>query len=293
MSTSHADKARLAHRVLRLKENGVGSEQRLRGLAGRGLADADGESLDQAIGSSTAHPLGAVALATYDFIDAERPGPTDAKLVERLFNQSLTDIWKQWDEAVTANLEQTLDNSALKEWRASVARDQKAAEEAWGEAGFGPDEIHPYFGHNRFTEGAANALYDLGRQGHLDGSINESVATIKVALIDSAVYTVNLATHQFMSSVASVVAASGALTTKTVAAGVFDADDVTLASVTGAQSEAIIGYQSSAVGGGADVANTAQRLIWYIDTATGLPVTPNGGNITITWDSGSNRIFKL
>jgi hypothetical protein len=34
-------------------------------------------------------------------------------------------------------------------------------------------------------------------------------------------------------------------------------------------------------------------LIFYIDTATGLPCTPNGGNITVAWDSGANKIFKL
>jgi hypothetical protein len=28
-------------------------------------------------------------------------------------------------------------------------------------------------------------------------------------------------------------------------------------------------------------------------TGSGLPVTPNGGNITVTWDNGTNRIFKL
>jgi hypothetical protein len=28
-------------------------------------------------------------------------------------------------------------------------------------------------------------------------------------------------------------------------------------------------------------------------TSSGLPVTPNGGSITITWDNGANRIFKL
>ena len=34
-------------------------------------------------------------------------------------------------------------------------------------------------------------------------------------------------------------------------------------------------------------------LIAFIDTATGLPCTPNGGNINVVWDSGANRIFKL
>lgn len=28
-------------------------------------------------------------------------------------------------------------------------------------------------------------------------------------------------------------------------------------------------------------------------TASGLPVTPNGGNISIAWDNGANKIFKL
>lgn len=28
-------------------------------------------------------------------------------------------------------------------------------------------------------------------------------------------------------------------------------------------------------------------------TGSGLPVTPNGGNIVVTWDNGANRIFKL
>lgn len=28
-------------------------------------------------------------------------------------------------------------------------------------------------------------------------------------------------------------------------------------------------------------------------TASGLPVTPNGGNINITWDTGASKIFKL
>ena len=31
----------------------------------------------------------------------------------------------------------------------------------------------------------------------------------------------------------------------------------------------------------------------YIDTATGLPITPNGGDIIVTWDNGINKIFRL
>ena len=34
-------------------------------------------------------------------------------------------------------------------------------------------------------------------------------------------------------------------------------------------------------------------LIAMIDTATGLPITPNGGDIIVTWDNGVNKIFKV
>jgi hypothetical protein len=33
--------------------------------------------------------------------------------------------------------------------------------------------------------------------------------------------------------------------------------------------------------------------IVVIDTATGLPFTPTGGDVSIVWDNGTNRIFKL
>jgi len=134
----------------------------------------------------------------------------------------------------------------------------------------------------------ANALYDKGREGFLDGSIDWDTNDIRVILIDVADYTVNLATHTFLNEVPAIsrVATSGALTSKTVAAGVADAADVVLAAVTGDPSEAIVIYQHTGV-------ETTSRLIAYIDTATGLPVTPNGGDITIQWDNGANKIFKL
>lgn len=38
---------------------------------------------------------------------------------------------------------------------------------------------------------------------------------------------------------------------------------------------------------------STSQLIAYIDTETGMPVTPNGGNIGVSWDSVVNRIFKI
>ena len=134
----------------------------------------------------------------------------------------------------------------------------------------------------------ANALYDHGREGFLDGSIDWDTDDIKTILVDTADYTVDLAAHEDLADVAgaAIVATSGNLANKTVAAGVADADDITFALVTGDPCEAIIIYQDTGVA-------ATSRLIAYIDTATGLPVTPGGGNIGIAWDSGANKIFKL
>jgi hypothetical protein len=134
----------------------------------------------------------------------------------------------------------------------------------------------------------ANALYDKGRESFLKGEIAIATDNIKAVLVDTGAYTVNLATHQFLSDIAAGarIATSGNFTTKTTAAGVFDADDLALAGVSGASVEAVVIYQDTG-------SAATSRLIAYIDTATGLPVTPNGGGINIVWDSGANKIFKL
>lgn len=134
----------------------------------------------------------------------------------------------------------------------------------------------------------ANALYGLGRQAFLDGDIDYSADSIKVILVDDADYTVSIDTDQFLSDVpaGARVATSGNFASKTSTLGTADAADVTFSAVTGDQSEALVIYQDTGVEG-------TSRLIAYIDTATGLPVTPNGGDITVQWDAGANRIFTL
>ena len=141
-----------------------------------------------------------------------------------------------------------------------------------------------------------SALFGPGREGFLDGTINwGATPVLKAALVRG--YTFNSA-HKWVSDVTgaggTLVATSSALASKTVTLGVADAADVVFATVTaGAAIPAVIIFQASAVTGGADVASSAQRLICHIDTATGLPVTPNGQNITVAFDNGSNKIFML
>lgn len=141
----------------------------------------------------------------------------------------------------------------------------------------------------------ANAMFDPGREGFLDGTIDYDTAVIKAALVRG--YTFSAA-HKFVSDVTgaggTLVATSAALGSKTVTNGVADAADTTWSAVAaGAAITSVLVFQSSAVTGGADVAATAQRVIAYIDAATNLPVTPNGGDITSAWDNGANKIFKL
>ena len=132
----------------------------------------------------------------------------------------------------------------------------------------------------------ANALYDKGREGFLDGTIDWDTDNIKVALIDTGVYTVNLSTHSASSDLLGIVDETANLSSKTVTDGVADAADETITAVTGVTVEALVIYQDTGTPG-------TSRLIAYIDTATGLPLTPNGGDVTIEWDRGSNRIYKL
>jgi hypothetical protein len=141
----------------------------------------------------------------------------------------------------------------------------------------------------------ANALFDPGREGFLDGTIDWDTAVIKVALVRG--YTFS-ASHKFVSDITGasgvLAATSAALSSKTVTNGVADAADITFSAVAqNASNHYLLVFQSSAVTGGSDVAATAQRVIAWIDTGTNIPVIPNGGDVTIAWDNGSNKIFKL
>jgi len=133
----------------------------------------------------------------------------------------------------------------------------------------------------------ANALYTKAKQHLIDGTINLDTNDIRAILVDGADYTPVLATHETLANIpaAARVAVSGALQSKTVTDGVFDAADIVLSAVSGDQFEYIALYQHT----GAESA----LLLLLIDTATGLPCTPNGSDITISWSNAAEKIFKL
>ena len=141
----------------------------------------------------------------------------------------------------------------------------------------------------------ANNLFTPGREGLLDQTISLPNGVIKVALTRS--YTFNAA-HKFVSDVtgagATLAATSTALASKTMTGGAFNAASVTFSSVAAnGSSHGLLIFQSSANTGGADVASSAQRLIAWLDTGTNLPITTNGGDIVVTWDTGANKVFHI
>jgi hypothetical protein len=134
----------------------------------------------------------------------------------------------------------------------------------------------------------SNALYSKAKEGFLDGSISWTANDIRAVLIDNSAYTVNLLSHSYLSDVpaGARIATSGNLANKTATLGVADADDVTFVAVSGVQSESIVLYKHTGT-------ESTSTLIAYIDTSTGLPVTPNGEDIVIIWDAGAYKIFGL
>lgn len=125
----------------------------------------------------------------------------------------------------------------------------------------------------------ANALYNTFKEGLLDKLFDLNTDTIKASLVDGADYTYSAAHDEYSGAsrdvaLAAIVAESGALGSPTIVSGVFDTADFTWTTVTGDQSEIILLWDDTL---------TNDRLIAYYDTGiTGMPVTPNGGNINVT-----------
>lgn len=140
----------------------------------------------------------------------------------------------------------------------------------------------------------ANGLYVLTQNNFLSKAATTPDMdgdTIKLVLTDHGVVTPNLSTHQYYSSISTgtVGALSAALASRTIgtiAAGVFGAANMAPAftAVSGASVESMSLLKDTGVG-------TTSDLICYWDTATGLPLTPNGGDVNVNFNASG--IFKL
>lgn len=131
----------------------------------------------------------------------------------------------------------------------------------------------------------ANRLFDLGREAFLEGGIDALTDTLKCSLVSNS-YTPNFATDQFYNVISggAIIAAGVALTSKTGSAGTLSAANLIWTSVSGSAASYIVLYKDTG-------SSSTSPLIGLIDTASGLPITPNGGDITVAWAGGA--VFTL
>lgn len=137
----------------------------------------------------------------------------------------------------------------------------------------------------------ANALYQLTKQAWLAGTSgydldnDNSTDGPFCALVDAGTYTFSQS-HDMYNDLSGVVGTDQRLTGPTVTNGAFDGSDLTYTAVTGNSVEALVIYRHNSG------ANSTWPLVAYIDTSvTNLPVTPNGGNITIAWHASG--VFSI
>lgn len=132
----------------------------------------------------------------------------------------------------------------------------------------------------------ANSMYDFGLENLLEGSIDFDANDIKSILVDEADDTIDLNADEDLAdrAGAAIVATSGNHASKTTTDGVADSADLTFSAVTGDPCESIDTYKDSGVA-------ATSLLLCNHDTGTGLPVTPNGGDIIVAWHASG--IFSL
>jgi activator of HSP90 ATPase len=137
----------------------------------------------------------------------------------------------------------------------------------------------------------ANAIYPeykeflLSAAANVSLNVNDATDGPFVALVDTGTYTYSSA-HDFYNDLSGVVGTDQRIATPTIANGTFDGDNVTFTAVSGNTVEALVIYRHNSG------ANSTWKLVAFIDTGqTGLPVTPNGGDITVSWHASG--IFTL
>jgi hypothetical protein len=141
----------------------------------------------------------------------------------------------------------------------------------------------------------ANALFVAYRNGIIGAHatrVDYDADTIRAMFVDGADDTPVAATDDFIDDILSAarvpaIASCPALASKTVgtvAAGVADAADTVFTALTGDQSEFLILFKDTGT-------ESTSNLIAMWDTATGLPLTPNGGNVNVVWNASG--IFSI
>lgn len=132
----------------------------------------------------------------------------------------------------------------------------------------------------------ANNFYKKGLQSLLSAGLNFLSDTIKIACVDTAAYTADFSTDQYLNIIpgGDVIARSGGLSGKTITLGVFKADNATFSGVTGDTFEAIVVFKDTGT-------DSTSPMFLYITSYTGLPAVPIGGPLIVQWPAAG--IFDL
>lgn len=138
----------------------------------------------------------------------------------------------------------------------------------------------------------ANALFDIYKEallggGNLGGTLIDLTGdTIVVGLVDTGTYDPDIAADEDEADLTPdpIVGTNQTLGTIDVTNGTFDAADATFTSVAGNSVEELVIFKDTGT-------PATSPLLVSFDTATGLPVTPNGGDIVIQWNGSG--IFSL
>ena len=137
-----------------------------------------------------------------------------------------------------------------------------------------------------FTIPAGNFYARTLIAGMSGTTINMLTDNIKIVGVDAADYTANLTNDDYLADIpaAARVATSANLASKTFTGVTFDADNISIAGVTGDEFEEIVAYADSG-------AESTSRLLWRMTAGTGLPFRPNNGQVDFTWNASG--IFSL
>jgi hypothetical protein len=135
----------------------------------------------------------------------------------------------------------------------------------------------------------ANLVYTKAKQSLLNGEINTSASNYRVLLLDTNIYSVNIATDQYVSDIpnSAIKGRSSNLSNVTSTDGILNADDV-IVSHDGSAFQALALYQVGST-------DASSRLILYIDNSSGLPYEGSNSSLSITifWSDTVNKILSL
>ena len=137
-----------------------------------------------------------------------------------------------------------------------------------------------------------NALFTAYRATMLGNgtAVDLDADTIRCMFVDHADDTPVAATDDFIDDIASAarvpaIASCPALGSKTTTSGTFDAADPVFTSLTGDQVESLIFFKDTGT-------EATSNLLVFMDTfSSGMPLTPNGGNVTVVLNASG--IFTL